>query len=170
MAKTERDDGTGAKIARGVLAGLVAGVAASFVVDGFQAGVNALAPSTKAEGEPATEQAADALGEAVVGREVATADKPLAGQAVHYAFGAVLGAAYGVAAEFRPTVTQGGGVPFGLVAATAFDESAVPALGLGEPPWRAGWVAAAYGYASHAVFGAVLELVRRQTAETLRPN
>lgn len=160
----------GASIARGLLAGMVAGAAASFAMDRFQAAVSALSSQPGPSGEPATERAADAVARGVTGHEVARADKPLAGQAIHYAFGIALGAAYGVAAEFRPAVTAGAGVPFGLSTATLFDEAAVPAAGLGEPPWRAGPGEAAYGYASHLVFGVVLEFVRRQTAGTLRPE
>ncbi len=89
-------------------AGLVAGLAASFVMDRFQAGVAALS-SSDSDAEPATEKAADKLSQAVVGHDVPDDRKPLAGQAVHYALGAGLGVVYAVAAEYRPTVTAGYG-------------------------------------------------------------
>lgn len=164
------DEGNGIKVARGLLAGLIAGAVASFAMDRFQAGVNALTDASGGDSEPATEQAADAVARVSTGGEVPDAAKPLAGQAVHYAFGALLGAAYGVVAEFRPGVARDGGLPFGLATATLFDEAAVPAAGLGPPPWRAGWGGTLYGYASHLVFGSVLELVRGQTVATLRPR
>lgn len=163
------DTSTGARIARGVVAGMIAGAVASFAMDRFQAGVAALSSSGSDGGgsEPATEKAADAIAEQVAGRPVADADKPLAGQAVHYALGIGLGVLYGVAAEFRPAITAGVGTAFGIGTATLLDEGAVPALGLGAPPWKASASGNLYSYASHLVFGGTAELVRRQVAGTL---
>ena len=165
---TQQDDRRTAKILRGALAGLVAGVAASFVMDQFQAAVGALSSSEGGEEqEPATQKAADSMGRAVTGHEPAQADKPLAGQAMHYALGIGLGVAYGIAAEFRPSVTAGFGTAFGLGTATLLDEGAVPAVGLGSVPWKAGLTSNLYAYASHLVFGGTAELVRRRVAGTL---
>jgi putative membrane protein len=154
------------RLLRGALAGLVAGAVASFAMDAFQAAVAAVS-SDDDEGEPATEKAADAIATTLTGGEVPASDKPLAGQAIHYALGAGLGIAYGIAAEFRPALTTGYGAGFGLVTATLLDEGAVPALGLGKAPWKAGLSTNLYAYASHFVFGGTAELVRRQVAGTL---
>lgn len=153
-----------ARIARGLLVGMVAGAAASFAMDRFQAAVTALSSSydDNDDSEPATEQAADAIAKVATGAEVSKADKPLAGQAVHYALGLGRGAAYSVAAEFRPAVTSGYGSVFGIATATLLDEAAVPAVGLGKAPWKADLKTTIYGYASHIVFGGVVEVVRRQ--------
>ena len=164
------DQSMSAKIARGVVAGAIAGAVASFAMDRFQAAMAPLMPSSGDGSEPATEKAADAVAETVTGNRVPDADKPLAGQAVHYVIGIALGAAYGVAAEFRPAVTAGYGAAFGLGTATLLDEAAVPALGLGAAPWNAGIASNAYAYASHLVFGGVSEVVRRQVAGTLMPH
>lgn len=164
---TDIDTSAGAKIARGIVAGAIAGAVASFAMDRFQAGVSALSSSDSGGGEPATEKAADAIAEQVIGRAVADADKPLAGQTVHYALGIGLGALYGVAAEFRPAVTTGFGIAFGVSTATVLDEAAVPMVGLGEAPWKASLSSNLYSYASHLVFGGTAELVRRQVAGTL---
>lgn len=161
------DSSLTAKLARGVVAGVIAGAVASFAMDRFQALVSPLMPSSGDESEPATEKAADAVATTMTGNAVPDADKPLAGQAIHYALGIALGAAYGVAAEFRPAITTGYGVGFGLGTATLLDEAAVPALGLGNAPWNAGIAGNAYAYASHMVFGGVSEMVRRQVAGTL---
>lgn len=164
----EHNDGPIAKLLRGALAGLVAGAAASFVMDAFQAAVAALSSEDDGPSEPATQKAADAIARTVTGDEIAPADKPLAGQAIHYALGIGLGVAYGIAAEFRPQVTAGYGTAFGFGTATLLDEAAVPAVGLGAAPWNAGLTGNLYSYASHLVFGSATELVRRQVAETLR--
>ena len=157
------------KVLRGALAGLVAGVAASFVMDAFQAATTAL-NSDGDEGEqsePATQKAADGIALALTGEEVPASNKALAGQVVHYALGTGLGIAYGIAAEFRPAMTTGLGTAFGFGTATLLDEGAVPALGLGEAPWKADLATNLYSYASHLVFGTTTELVRRQVASTL---
>lgn len=169
MTDTKQDDSVTARLLRGVLAGAVAGVAASFVMDRFQAAVTALSPPDGGEdaSEPATEQAADAIAARVAGVTIPAADKPLAGQAIHYALGIGLGVAYAIAAEFRPSVTTGNGAVFGLVTATLLDEAAVPAAGLGPAPWKADVGTTLYGYASHLVFGGTTELVRRQVRATL---
>lgn len=159
-----------ARIARGIVAGAIAGAIASFAMDRFQAAASSLLPSDGGEDEPATEKAADAIATAVTGHEVPNANKPLAGQSVHYALGIGLGVAYGIAAEFRPAVTAGYGTPFGLGTATLLDEGAVPAVGLGDAPWKAPLSTTLYAYASHLVLGGTAEIVRRQVAGTLTPS
>lgn len=161
---------TAVRIARGTVAGLIAGVAASFAMDRFQAAASGLLPSDGGEEEPATEKAADAVATAMTGQKVSDAAKPLAGQSVHYALGIGLGIAYGIAAEFRPAVTAGFGTAFGVGTATLLDEAAVPAVGLGEVPWKAPLSTTLYAFASHLVFGGTAEIVRRQVAGTLTPS
>lgn len=161
---------TPARIARGAVAGVIAGAVASFAMDRFQAAASSLLPSSSGKEEPATEKAADAVATAVTGQEVPDAAKPLAGQSVHYALGIGLGVAYGIAAEFRPSITAGFGTAFGVGTATLLDEGAVPAVGLGEAPWKAPLSTTLYAYASHVVFGATSEIVRRQVAGTLTPS
>ena len=161
------DVGTPVRVARGIVAGAIAGAVASFAMDRFQAATSSLLLSNGSDDEPASEQAADAVAKAATGHEVPDAAKPLAGQSVHYALGIGLGIAYGIAAEFRPSVTTAYGTAFGLGTATLLDEAAVPAVGLGDAPWKAPLSITLYGYASHLVFGGISEIVRRQVAGTL---
>lgn len=168
----QTDDSNAARIARGIVAGAVAGAAASFAMDRFQAAWTALQSSDPAAddsdaSQPATVKAADALATAATGHAIPDADKPLAGQAVHYALGIGLGVAYAIAAEFRPAVTAGYGTGFGLGTATLLDDAAVPALGLGDAPWKSDVGTTLYGLASHLVFGAATEAVRRPLRATL---
>lgn len=172
MPVNQTDESNAARIVRGIVAGAVAGAAASFAMDRFQAAWTALQSSDDdAEdsdaSQPATVKAADALATAVTGRSIPAADKPLAGQAIHYALGIGLGVAYAIAAEFRPAVTAGYGTGFGLGTATLLDEAAVPALGLGDAPWKSDVGTTLYGLASHLVFGAATEAVRRPLRATL---
>lgn len=165
-----QEDSTTTRALRGALAGIVAGVAASFVMDRFQAAVTALTADDDGgeQSEPATEKAADGIAQALTGDALPDADKPLGGQAIHYALGIGLGLAYGIVAEFRPAVTAGLGSGFGIVTATLLDEGAVPAVGLGDAPWKSDLTTHLYSYASHLVFGGTTELVRRQVAGTLK--
>lgn len=164
------DLSTPARVARGMVAGAIAGAVASFAMDRFQALTSSLRPTDGGKDEPTTEQAADALAKATTGRDVPDAAKPLAGQAMHYALGTGLGIAYGIAAEFLPAVTAGYGCALGIGTATLLDEAAVPAAGLSEAPWKASLPITLYAYASHLVFGGVAEFVRRQVAGTLTPS
>lgn len=145
---------------KGAAAGLAAGLVASLVMDRFQALVTA-ASGDDQQGEPSTQQAADRLSQAATGRPVAEAYKGLAGNAVHYTLGAVLGVAYGMTAEVRPEATAGGGTLFGTGVAGLLDEAAVPAVGLGDAPWQTPLPEHAYTLVSHLVFGAAAEAARR---------
>ena len=145
----------------GAIAGLAGGLAASLAMDLFQKAVGAFSSDDGAGGEPATEQAADGVARAATGGELPDDVRPIAGQAVHYGFGALLGLAYGVAAEYWPRATIGGGTAFGVASALLFDEAAVPAAGLGSPPWEAPASSHAYSLGSHLVFGAAAEAIRR---------
>ncbi len=159
---------TGPKIVRGATAGLVAGILASFAMDLFQA---VAAPSTDSsdDDEPATVKAADKAKIALTGTPIDKADRSSAGQIVHYGIGALLGLAYGVAAEFRPGITAGYGTAFGVGVAATLDEVAVPAAGLGSAPWKTDAGTQLYSLLSHLVFGTVAELARRQVRTTLLP-
>ena len=157
------------KVVRGTTAGLIAGVVASFAMDGFQAIASQLTGSGDDGGEPATAKAADKVKIAATGTPVAKADQPLAGQIVHYALGAGLGIAYGIAAEFKPHVTAGYGAAFGIGVAATLDEAVVPAVGLGDAPWHSDATTTVYSLLSHLVFGTVAELTRRRVRSTLLP-
>ncbi len=143
---------------RGLAAGMIAGFVASAVMSGFQALTSGL---VEHGGEPATEKAAAKIAKAATGQGLAAAKKPAAGEAVHYAFGAVLGGVYGIAAESLSAVTTGGGSVFGVTVALVVDDTIVPALGLAPPAGQSPPSTHAYAMASHIVFGFALEAARR---------
>lgn len=154
---------------RGAIAGLVAGLVASLAMDLAQKALSRFQPSDGSDNDkPATEKAADSVAQSITGAPVADANKPLAGQAIHYGFGALLGLGYGIAAEYRPTITTGAGAGFGLATATLFDEIGVPAAGLGDAPWKADLSTHVYTLASHLVFGTTTEGVRRLVSDIVQ--
>ena len=145
---------------RGALAGLAAGLVASFAMNMAQK-LFATLGAKPGPGDPATVRAANKLSRAATGRSIEQEKKEGAGEAVHYATGAALGVAYGLAAEYRPEVTAAAGTAFGAATSVVLDEAGVPLAGLGKPPWQAPLSSHAYGLASHLVFGVVAESTRR---------
>ena len=145
---------------RGLAAGIAAGLVASLAMNLFQKAWAAALPMPGDQDDPATVKAAQRVSRAATGEYFANENKEAAGEAIHYLFGAVLGGAYGLLAEYRPEVTKGYGTLFGLGSAV-FDEVAVPAAGLSKPPTDFPAVTHAYALASHSVFGGVAEATRR---------
>lgn len=148
----------------GALAGLAAGLVASFAMSQAQAiaGKLGLDPSADSDEDPATVKAAQAVSRSARGMELQDpSSKELAGSAVHYVTGTLLGVAYGIAAEYRPETTVGAGTAFGLGTSLLLDEAAVPAVGLSAPPTEIDAGTHAYGLVSHIVYGLAAEGTRK---------
>ena len=144
-----------------LLAGIAGGIVASVAMDLFQKGFAAVVDVGGGNDDPATVKAADRVSEAVTGEPVTQKRRESAGQLVHYATGAALGAGYALAARVWPETTAGFGTAFGVGVATLLDDVAVPAFGWGPAATETPPVMHAYGLASHIVFGAALEGTRR---------
>jgi putative membrane protein len=169
------------RIARGVLAGMAGGLVASWTMDEFQALWSKAAKrlqengkqrqpgqgESQAEADDATMKAADKLSRNLLGYPLSAEAKKKAGPVLHYAFGAAMGAVYGVASELFPEVTRGFGTGFGAALFALADELAVPALGLSGKPADAPLSSHIYGLASHLVYGATAEGVRRLATAAL---
>ena len=150
---------------KGLVAGAVAGLVASGVMNLFQLAWNALASRRRSDAasagdEDVTVKAASAVSEGVFHHRLTRPEKRIGGNVVHYAFGSSVGALYGFVAERHPEVTTGAGLPFGVVFWLVADEMAVPALGLSRPATSYPVGVHAYALASHLVFGACAEGVR----------
>jgi putative membrane protein len=176
---------------KGLAAGLIGGLAASWTMNQFQAvwskvtegfekphGAQSMKPSegrgashaskeNKEEQDDATVKAARAVSEGVFGHELKRNEKEVAGAAVHYAFGTAVGGLYGAVAELSTEVTMGRGLPFGAAFWLVADETAVPLLGLSKGPTEYPLSTHAYALASHLVYGATVELVRRAVRNAL---
>src|SRR5436190_24280637 len=164
------------KIWRGILVGLVAGLAASWMMDRFQDAWIAVSPPDDSEKkedaacvsearqesqDDATVKAAAAISEGLFEHKLTKAEKKIAGPAIHYSVGATSGIVYGIASEFLPEVTVGFGLPYGTAFWLVVDEGAVPLLRLSKPPIAYSASTHIYALASHLVFGATAEGVRR---------
>jgi len=158
-------------VLKGLVVGLVGGLAASWTMDRFQEVWFALATpdqgsddaneAQQQSDENATVQAGAAISETLFRHSLTPREKKLAGAAVHYAVGATAGMVYGVTAEFLPEVTVCFGTAFGTAFWLTVDEGAVPLLGLAKGPTEYPLSTHVYAFASHLVFGATVEGVRR---------
>ena len=154
---------------KGLVAGALAGAAASWVMERFQEqwvlreGNAAETPGNMGAlgSEPATMKAADRVAVAVSGQPVPANKRELAGEAMHYATGAAAGAGYGILAEIAPGPTFFLGAAYGTAVALGADEVLVPALGLSRPARDVPPSEHAYNLASHLVYGLTLEGSRR---------
>lgn len=93
--------------------------------------------------------------------DITKKQKLAAQQAVHYAMGAALGAAYGVLAARDRRVSRGLGVPAGAVMYGLTHATAVPATGFQAWPWQLPLAAVLWEAGSHLAFGATTEVTRR---------
>lgn len=169
---------------RGVAAGVIGGLAASWVMNVFiaEAGpglthaVQSEAQNRKDEqATPSTEPKIDATmktADAVVhlvtgGQHLSVAEMQKDGPVVHYAFGALMGALYGVLAESSEVVTTGFGTGFGAALFIGADVVAVPMLNLSGAATDGPVGALATPLAAHLVYGATTELVRRMVRRML---
>jgi putative membrane protein len=179
---------------KGLAAGVVAGLAASWVMSQFQVAWSKLSEdnsqsqdtpaqpdSTPQHGigrwleergseegdENATERAANALAEKVLDHGLTKSQKETGGTLMHYAMGATSGGIYGALAEVTPGVTAGTGAPFGAAVWLIADEAIVPTLGLSKWPNKHPLSTHTYALASHVVYGLTTELVRRAVRQVL---
>jgi putative membrane protein len=186
VASSERAFSHQPDVWKGLAAGIVGGLVASWVMEEFQSAWAKLSETAQQNGsqqtsssngaqsqrdaeeqEPATIKAAEAVSEKLLGHHLEKNEKELAGNAVHYATGGASGGAYGVAAELVPKVTAGAGLPFGTAVWLVVDETAVPLLGLSKAPLEYPLPTHVYALASHFVFGLTTEAVRRTLRKTI---
>ncbi len=119
------------------------------------------------EGQDATVKAASEISEGVFDHKLTKSEKKVAGPAVHYAMGATSGAIYGLMAELLPPVTLGAGLPFGTAVWLIADEATLPVLRLSKSPTEVPLSTHAYALASHFVYGLTTEIVRKSVRGAL---
>lgn len=191
MGSDKREEGD---VLKGLAAGIVAGLAAAWTMNQFQAAWSKLTEGeekshgaqSRQEGSPqhgvgralqargkdseqddAPERLANAIAVATSDHELTKGEKETAGTALHYAMGATSGALYGAVAEVMPLVKTGAGLPFGAAVWLIADEGIVPAAGLSKSPTEYPLSIHAYAFSSHLVFGLTAELVRRAMRSVL---
>jgi len=146
---------------RAVLAGALGGLAGAALMAPVHMAAAELAKQEAPKGEDATQKVAQTVVAKTTGRKLPRAQKAKAGQVVHFAFGAAMGALYGLLAENFPFVTAGAGTLFGAAVYTGAHALTVPALGLAPGPAENGAAREAAELGSHVVYGVVTDAVRR---------
>lgn len=144
---------------KGAVAGLIGGLVAT--------GAKTLAesiypPRTHGEREP-TDIAVEKLG----GDRKQTLSKTIETEGVHWTFGALAGAAYGVVAEVYPQVTAKNGISFGMTLMAFAHEGALPALGLSAQPKDQQPREQRSEMVTHVVYGIVAETVRKLVRKSI---
>jgi putative membrane protein len=137
---------------KGAIAGLIGGVIATAAKSAAE---RIYPPRTHGEAEPPA-VLAEKFGEP----KTETPEKKLVEESIHWGFGALAGAAYGVMAELYPQVTAKGGTTFGLALMTVTHEGALPALGLSAVPEEQENREKRSEMVTHIVYGIVCETVR----------
>jgi putative membrane protein len=167
--------------AQGFIAGLVASWVKALSEPRLQAAAERILPPSPAQkqevgadpaGRPENMPPAVLVGRAAIALghgPLTTNQRVRAQQAIHYGFGAGLGAAYGVAASRWPAATRGRGALAGLAIYAGTHAGILPALGIQRPPWRLAPAAVAWESTSHVLFGTALEAVRRALVGMSRP-
>jgi uncharacterized membrane protein YagU involved in acid resistance len=179
------------RVVKGAVAGALAGLAAGYAMTLFQKGwssaekklagnkkdeknINKNVPEhrehkpgeSNEQGDDATIKTAQAVAD-VFDHKLTKSEKKVAGPAVHYAFAAAAGALYGGLSEVMETTKLGFGTAFGAALFVGADEIAVPAFGLSDMPQEVDLSKHIYGLASHLVYGAIAEAVRRPVRKAL---
>ena len=171
---------------KGIVAGAIGGLVASWVMNIFMAdaGPEIQHLATKMDGsaarqqqsdsrhddqpkddqpkEDATMKAADSVVSTITGgRHLSMEAKQKGGPVVHYAFGGLMGALYGLAAEYSSLARAGFGTAFAGALFAGADLWAVPALHLSGSTGDAPVSSLATPFAAHMVYGVTTEGVRR---------
>jgi hypothetical protein len=116
--------------------------------------------------EPATRKAASHATEVITGEPLDERGKDVVGTILHHAFGAFVGAIYGAAAVRFPTLTAGGGIPFGATVWLTAAEAGMPLVGLTKAPTAYPSERHIASLLSHLVYGATVEMTRRTLSGT----
>jgi putative membrane protein len=169
-------------VLKGLVAGLIGGLIASWTMNRFQDVWVKLADhqdgsdqsskpepqqSNNEEQDDTTVRTASAISEGLFDHKLTESEKKIAGTAVHYSLGTGVGGLYGAVAEVAPEITAGAGLPFGAAFWLVVDEGAVPLLGLSKGPTKYPLSTHAYALTSHFVYGLTAELVRRSVRKVL---
>ncbi len=139
-------------LVKGLLAGLIAGLVATAAKSIAE---KVYPPHVDGEPEPP-----EILAEEIAGHSLDRSTKQTASEAIHWGFGAAVGAAYGALAEYYPAATDKEGATFGLALMTLTHETALPAMGLAAAAEDQSPREQTSEAASHLLYGVVAERVR----------
>ncbi len=162
----------------GALAGLVAGIVATWIMDRFQynwwdvaafierwrgpapVAVPPATPQPASEttefSGPSTAKVANWVFRRWEGRDLNAQEKGPAGEIVHYVFGIANAVLFGAVMSAFGIVGIAWGIAFGVALFIAVDELGLWALGLAKGPWNYALSIHVYAFAAHVVYGLAL--------------
>lgn len=146
-------------LAKGLIAGLIGGLIGAAAKSAAE---KLYPPRTQGQPPPPA-----VLAERFAGHSLTAGQKDLAAEAIHWSFGPILGAAYGVLAEYAPAVTDRQGVTFGVALCSLTNEGALPALGLSAGMAKQPLREQSSEMISYSVYGFVTETVRKHIRKLL---
>jgi putative membrane protein len=174
---------TNAKCAwAGLVAGAAGGLVGAFVMNRFSPLWSAVyrsfcevkgsrqQPGIRNEDAEATRSATQAISRHIFRKPLSAQEMDTAAPALHYAIGTVMGALYGVAAEWFPRIGAGRGTLYGGAVWLLADEIAMPALGLLGPVTKTPLSSQLGALASHMSYGFTADFVRRLALERKDPE
>jgi putative membrane protein len=165
------------QFARAAIAGAIGGLAGSWTMSEFQGWwsrrVDGREPHSSAgrhdardwqeknEGQNANEILGGEIAARALDRPPTRNERGIAAAAVHYAFGAAMGAVYGILAEQRGGAPPLAGAAWGTAVWVGADEIAVPLLGLARTDVSYPLESHLQSWAAHLVYGLTTESVER---------
>lgn len=144
---------------KGALAGLVGGLAG--------AGAKILAQRLFPPRADGNHPPAVAFAEHVTHRNLDDRQREMTLQAIHFAFGALAGAVYGIMTEYEPSLAAWRGAAFGITLNRITHESVLPRMGLSRPKDELPTQDRISEWATHAVYGVTTDSVRRLVRKAL---
>lgn len=147
-------------LAKDVVKGAISGLAATYLMNQTTTWLyerearDARAREDEARGgQSAYVNMADSVAGAL-GVKLGDEAKNRAGTAIHWSTGIIAGIKYAVLRRYRPELTAGAGLAYGLGFYLVLDELMNPLLGFTPGPAAFPWQAHARGLAGHLVYGA----------------
>jgi putative membrane protein len=159
MSKTEVAVVKQKSLAKGLVAGLIGGLVGTLAKTLAE---RMFPPRTHGEPDPA-----EVAAEGVTGHALDPDTRAIVAEGIHWGFGAAVGAAYGVLAEYFPAATARQGASFGMALEALTHETAFPALGLSAEPEDETVRERASEITSHVVYGVTTEFVRNFVRKVL---
>jgi len=156
----------------GLVTGVAGGLVGAFVMNRlsslWSAAFNSFCEAEGSRRQPAignedveaTRSAAQAISKHVFRKTLSEQEMTMAAPALHYGIGTLMGALYGIAAEWFPIVGAGRGTLYGGAVWLLADEIAMPALGLLGPLRKTPFSSQASALASHMSYGFATDFVR----------
>ncbi|MFB3812872.1 MAG: DUF1440 domain-containing protein [Terriglobales bacterium] len=166
--------GSEGELWKAIVSGLAAGAIATVVMTQYQTRSQQLIKKLQKRqpGQQQQEQqggqqqnptvmVANRISKAIAGREISKEKQELAGLAVHYGFGALMGGLYGLLNHVLPAASAGRGLAYGTALWASADEIALPASGMAKwwPEYPIHVHANALG--AHLVYAFALDAARR---------